>query len=289
MRPVLLLGGGGFIGTALTQRLQRSGYTVHVVKRSDKEMLAPMLSQCGTVVHLASGTTPGSSAFQPELEQANLLLTRQLVGALQTQPDTHLVFFSSGGTVYGNPAVLPVCEDAPLAPLSPHGAAKVEQENLCLALRLRGHAVSIVRPSNAYGPGQLLKGGFGLVRTLLEHARKGTQLHIWGDGENLRDYVYVDDLVEATVRLIEQPEAAGIYNLGSGRGYSVNQVKATVEEVTGLAIGTRHGPPRGVDVRAVVLDWKRAADLLGWRPAVELSEGVARTWRWLRQSVESCS
>jgi UDP-glucose 4-epimerase len=252
-------------------------------------MLAPLLSHCGTVVHLASGTTPGSSAQMPELEQANLLLTRQLVNALQTQPDTHLVFFSSGGTVYGNPASLPVHEDAPLAPLSPHGAAKVVQENLCLSLRVQGHTVSILRPSNAYGPGQRLRGGFGLVRTMLEHARQGTELHIWGDGENVRDYVYVEDLVDATLRLIQQPEVADTYNLGRGVGYSVNQVKAVVEEVTGHPVATRYEPARGVDVRAVVLNRTRAAALLAWRPSVELTEGVAHTWQWLEQSAGSCS
>lgn len=284
MRPVLLLGGHGFIGAALAQRLLRAGQTVHVLGRADCAALAQLLPQllphCGTVVHLASSTTPGSSALLPELEQANLQLTQQLVDAcLKTQPDTHLIFFSSGGTVYGNPANLPVREDAPLVPLSPHGAAKVAQENMCLALRARGQAVSILRPSNAYGPGQTAKGGFGLVRTMLEHARQGTELQIWGNGENVRDYLHIDDLVDATLRLIAQPDKADTYNLGSGTGYSVNQVKAMGEEVTGRPIAARYLPTRDVDVQAVVLDGQRLQGAVQWRPLMELPEGMQQTWQ----------
>lgn len=279
---VLLLGGGGFIGSALAKRLVQEQAPVHIVGRHHLDQLRTLLPHCGTVVHLASNTTPGSSAQHPALEQANLQLTRQLVDALCLQPNIHLVFFSSGGSVYGNPAQLPVHEDSPLAPLSPHGTAKVAQENMCLALREQGHAVSILRPSNAYGPGQTLKGGFGLVRTLLEHARCGTEMQIWGDGENVRDYLYIDDLVNATLQLIARPEAAGTYNLGSGIGHSINQVKRLVEQVTGLQIHADYRAARGADVRAVVLDSTRIYERLGWQPGVELAQGVERTWSHIR-------
>lgn len=279
MKPVLLLGGRGFIGSALALRLQQQGVPVRVAGRDNSEQLEQLVPACGTVVHLASSTTPGSSAQQPALEQANLQFTQRLVGLLQQQPATHLVFFSSGGTVYGNPAALPVPEDAPLAPLSHHGAAKVAQEAMCQSLRAQGHAVSILRPSNVYGPGQPLKGGFGLVRTLLEHARQGTALQIWGDGENVRDYLYIDDLVDATLRLIVQPDKAGTYNLGSGVGHSVNAVKALVEQITGRPIATSYHPARGVDVKAAILSCERVASSLGWKPAVSLAEGIRHAWQ----------
>lgn len=283
MKAVLLLGGRGFIGRALAQRLQQQGVPVQVLGREDSATLEQLLPQCGTVVHLASSTTPGSSAQQPAMEEANLQFTQQLVQVLQQQSATHLVYFSSGGTVYGNPALLPVPEDAPLAPLSPHGAAKVAQEALVSSLRAQGHAVSILRPSNAYGPGQPLKSGFGLVRTLLEHARQGTTLQIWGDGESVRDYLYIDDLVEATLNLITKPCLADTYNLGSGKGYSVNQVKAMVEQITGSPVATHYQPARGVDVRSAVLDGGRLAARLTLQPAVELPDGIARMWHWLVQ------
>lgn len=278
---VLLLGGHGFIGSALAKRLQHEGAPVHVVGRSNPDSLGQLLPQCSTVVHLASGTTPGSSARQPQLEQGNLALTLHLLNLLQKQPKTHVLFFSSGGTVYGNPATSPVAEDHLLAPLSHHGAGKAAQEILCKTLITQGHAVTVLRPSNAYGPGQTLRQGFGLIRTMLQHAQDGTQLEIWGDGETVRDYIYIGDVVEATLRLIGLPDDCGIYNLGSGVGHSINQVKNVVEQVCGLELKTTYRPARGMDVRSVVLDTARLKSRLGWEPRVGLTQGVLETWRWL--------
>lgn len=281
-KAVLLLGGGGFIGSALAQRLHYENVSVHSIGRNDVDQLSTLLPRCGTVVHLASGSTPGSSAKQPSLELDNIALTLQLLDLLQTQPQTHLVYFSSGGTVYGNPVQIPVAEDCPMVPMSNHGAGKVAQEIFCNALRAQGNPTTILRPSNAYGPGQTLRQGFGLIRTMLEHARLGTTLEIWGDGENVRDFIYIDDVVEATLRLIQQPQDSGTYNLGSGVGYSVNQVRSAVEALCNRRVKVRYHPARGIDVRSVVLDNGRLAAQLNWKPCVDLPDGAARTWDWLR-------
>ena len=280
---VLLLGGAGFIGSALARRLQQEKVPVHIVGRHNVDRLEQLMPQCSTVIHLASATSPGSSAGQASLELDNLALTLRLLDLLRAQPQTHLIFFSSGGTVYGNPQSLPVAEDSPLAPLSNHGAGKAAQESFCQALRAQGHAVAILRPSNAYGPGQSMKSGFGLVRTLLDHARLGTAMEIWGDGGNVRDYIYIDDIVEATLRLIHQPQDGGTYNLGCGMGFSINQVKDVVELVCGRPLHAAYRPARGSDVRSVVLDNTRLSAWLGWQPGVGLVDGVARTWEWLQQ------
>jgi UDP-glucose 4-epimerase len=278
---VLLLGGTGFIGRALAMRLERENIRAHIVGRASTEKLEDVLPRCGTVVHLACATTPGSSAHRPDLEQANIALTARVLALLQ--PQTHLIFFSSGGTVYGNPARLPVAEDDPTAPVSQHGASKASQEASCLAARAQGHAVTILRPSNAYGPGQGLKSGFGLVRTMFEHALAGTPLEIWGDGENVRDFIYIDDVVEACTRFIGLPADSGTYNLGTGTGFSVNQVKRLVEAASGRALEAIYRPARGIDVRSVVLDTSRLQAALGWRPRIGLDEGLARTWDWLNR------
>ena len=280
---VLLLGGTGFIGSALAARLKQEEISVYILGRHDGERLEQVLPQCGTVIHLASATTPGSSATHPSLELGNLALTMRLLELLQGQPETHLIFFSSGGTVYGNPDRLPVTEDTPIAPLSNHGAGKAAQEAFCKAFRAQGHAVTILRPSNAYGPGQTIKSGFGLVRTMLEHVRVGTQLEVWGDGENIRDFIYIDDIVEVSLRLVKLPQDSGTYNLGSGLGYSINQVRAIVEAVCGKELQTIYRQARGVDVRSVVLDNSRLNAQLGWQPSMRLADGVARSWEWLKQ------
>jgi UDP-glucose 4-epimerase len=257
---------------------------VHVVGREKLPALRRLLPECGTVVHLASATTPGSSALHPELETANLALTLHLLELLQSQPPTHLVFFSSGGTVYGNPATFPVTETCPIAPLSHHGAGKAAQEVLCRTLNTQGHAVTVLRPSNVYGPNQLLHQGFGLIRTMLEHARAGTALEIWGDGENVRDYIYIDDVVEATWRLIGLPGNNGTFNLGYGMGYSINQVKKLVEKISGTKLNTAYRSSRGIDVRDVVLDNTRLQTTLSWIPGVALEDGIERTWKILNIS-----
>lgn len=280
---VLLLGGSGFIGGALTSRLHKENVPALVVGRADVGNLLQILPSCSTVVHLASATTPGLSSEQPALEQSNLDLTRHLVECLRAQPETHLIYFSSGGTVYGNPARLPVTEEDTLAPMSPYGVAKAAQESVCLELRDIGHAVTILRPSNAYGPGQILRDGFGLVRTMLEHARMGTPLEIWGDGENVRDFVYIDDVIEAAIRLIQLSQDSGTYNLGSGKGHSVNQVKRLVEMACNAPVKTIHRPARGIDVRSVVLDISRLAMRLDWEPKMDLIQGVARTLESLQR------
>ena len=282
---VLLLGGGGFIGGALARRLQQEEVPAYSVGRNNWEQVAQLLPRCGTVVHLASTTTPGTSAMHPSLEMVNLDLTLQLMELLQTQRRTHLIFFSSGGTVYGNTAELPVAEDCKMAPLSHHGAGKVAQESFCNALRAQGQPITILRPSNAYGPGQTLRQGFGLIVTMLEHARLDTALEIWGDGENIRDFIYIDDVVEATLRLIQRPNDSGTYNLGSGLGYTVNQVKDLVEAVSKAPLRTVYRLARSMDVRNIVLDTSRLNAEIEWQPAVGILQGITATWEGLmRQS-----
>ena len=278
---VLLLGGNGFIGKALAMRLKQNHIPVHIVGRQNGDSLADLLPRCSTVVYLASATTPGSSARHPSLELSNLALTLRLLELLQAQPQIHLVFFSSGGAVYGNPAELPATEDCPITPLSPYGAGKAAQEAFCIALRAQGHAVTIVRPSNAYGPGQTMRNGFGLIRTMLEQARLGMPLEIWGDGENVRDYIYIEDVVEACLRLIALTGDSGTYNLGSGVGYSINQVRGVVETASGKSLQAVYRSARGVDVRSVVLDDSSLKVALGWQPAIGLEDGIRRSWAWL--------
>jgi UDP-glucose 4-epimerase len=278
---VLLLGGEGFIGSALLRRLQKERRPVHVVGRKNITTLKPLLAKCGTVFHLASATTPGSSANDIRMEDDNLRLTHHVADLLRRQAGTHLIYLSSGGTVYGNPAVLPVTEDAALAPLSNYGTAKIEQEKLCTALREYGTTVTVLRPSNAYGPGQSLKTGFGLIRTLLEHAYRGTPVEIWGDGTDLRDYIYIIDLVEAAFLVCVSPDIQGTFNLGSASGHSINDVKSMVEAVCKVHIDATRKPSRSVDVRSVVLDTSRLRERIVWAPTVTLEEGIRRTWQWM--------
>jgi UDP-glucose 4-epimerase len=298
---ILLLGGAGFIGTALARRLAAQSRQVHVISHGsmpdnipgvnfhsgdlgDAALLQKLQPRCGTVIHLASATTPGASAGLPASALDNLVPTLAMLDKLQGWQDTHLVFLSSGGTIYGNPARTPVAETALPAPLSYHGAGKLALEGFFNAFRVDGHAVSILRPSNAYGPGQPLNRGFGLIRTVLQHILQGTTLEIWGDGENVRDFIYVEDVVNAIVTVIDTPADNSVYNVGSGTGYSLKQVAEMAQRVCGKPLAIEYRPARKIDVREVVLDISRIQSALGWRPAVYLEDGLQRTWDWLRKS-----
>lgn len=297
---ILLIGGGGFVGTALARRLIGAGRRVHRLQRSatpslgeldrvysgsaaDRALLDKILTTCRCVVHLASSTTPGDSVMQPVREgEENLLPTLTLLEALREVPGTHLIFFSSGGTVYGNPAVSPVDEAAALAPLSFHGAGKLASEAFLRAFQhLSGQDVTILRPSNLYGPDQPLKRGFGLLRTMLEHARRGSCMEIWGDGENVRDYLYIDDMVEACCHAMQIAGGMQLFNVGSGAGYSVNMLRPVVERITGRPLDVVMRPARSVDVRSIVLDSSRFRQASSWKPGMPLEPGIRQTWEWL--------
>ena len=300
---ILLIGGNGFLGSALARSLARAGREVHVLSRSaepgqrggiafhrssqdDIAIVAPLLSECRTVIHLASTTTPGSSARNPRIDtEENLLPAARLVEAMSVLPPDRLIFVSSGGAVYGNPDRLPVDESCAPRPLSYHAAGKVALESLFATFaHANGVSLAIVRPSNIYGPGQPLRGGFGLVRTLLEKALRGEAVEMWGDGTAMRDYLFIDDVVEACIRLTDNPQATGVFNAGSGTGTSIRELITLVARVTGRAPEVIERPARGTDVRAIVLDCTRLRAATAWTPTVALEEGLQRTWTWVQDT-----
>ena len=262
------------------------GVVTRQASLDDKSMLRELLPRYRTVVHLASTTTPGSSAQSPVREaEENILPALRLLEVLAEFAPVRLVYVSSGGTLYGNPTVLPVMEDQPLWPLSNHGVGKVAVEGF---LRVYGGQhegrVTVLRPSNVYGPDQALREGFGVIRTMLEHARRGTAMEFWGDGETVRDFLFIDDWVEACWRLLAPGAPVGVYNVRGGEGCSLNTLRAVVERVTGRELRVRWMPARTVDVRGVVLDSTRLRAATGWMPQVTLEEGIQQMWSWLEGS-----
>lgn len=294
--PVLLVGGGGFIGRALAASLIEDGRAVHILSRriqpnppagavwhvgdqGDQAVLRPLLERCGQVVHLAAATTPGDTVWNPRAElELNLLGSMGFIECLQDFPASKLLFLSSGGSLYGN--IDQADEDIVPLPGSYHGAAKLALEAFVSVLaQRRSGAVTIVRPSNIYGPGQRLKQGFGVIRTLLEKARDSSEVTIWGDGSAVRDYLYIDDMVAACRCALDGP--AGVYNVGAGTGTSLRTLIALIGEVTGKVLNVTYHPARASDVASIVLNVQKAKQILGWEAMVPLQEGIARTWREL--------
>lgn len=304
-KTALIIGGTGFIGQALCTQLLSQRTKVHVIARhadtlpqhknlyahkasmEDSKLMAECLTECSHVFFTASDTIPGNSAKKPVLElEANLEPALIFLDTLQQFPDTHLIFFSSGGTVYGNPKVSEVTEDHALNPLSYHGAMKTSLEAFMHAMSTQcGSHISALRPSNVYGPGQRYRADFGIIRKLLEHAMQGKPIEIWGDGETIRDYLFIDDCVSATLSLMNiETKGFNSFNIGSGTGHSINDICDVVDRITMSPLQRHYHPARSIDVKKVVLDSTKLQQMTGWQPMVSIEAGIEETWKWLQKN-----
>lgn len=298
-RAALIIGGAGFIGRALTTRLLADRWQVHVLARealvqpivgavyhvgsmADRDVVLPLLGSCPTVIHAASGTTPGSSSRNPTAEVSeNVAPTLGLLEIAREHPPERVVFLSSAGTLYAD---APDVADEHLPPSahSYHGAGKIALEAFFRAFAWdTACRLVTLRPSNVYGPGQHSRRGFGFVRAALMCAIRGDTLEIWGDGTAIRDFLYIDDLVDATVGALHAPETEGVFNVAHGSGHTLNNVVAMVGRVAGRPLKVVHRPGRRSDLPIVSLDVSRIARQLGWRARIDLEEGLQRTFRWL--------
>lgn len=305
-KTYLVTGARGFLGTALTARLRADGHTVRagVSRPSTREgdYFCPLTASvsawleaidgCDGIFHLAWSTVPGTANRAPldDLE-TNLLGTVRLLDALKQRPQTRVLFASSGGTVYGAPQSIPITENHVLAPLGAYGAAKLSAETYVAVYRRQwGIDARVLRLSNPYGPGQNTNGGQGAASIFAARSLAGQPIAIWGTGEIVRDYVYIDDVIEAFVKCMNVDNSAfaaidPVVNIGSGHGVSLNEIVATLESILRRKICVQYSPSRGFDVDVNVLDISRAAKLIGWRPVTDFKTGMTSTIEYLKEHV----
>lgn len=239
------------------------------------------LSGCSSVVHLACATTPATSEASPVADiSRNLAGTAALLKAAADAGIRKFIFASSGGTVYGAPARLPVSETLPPAPCNMHGAMKLCSEVYIKAFAEKyGFDCALLRVANLYGPRQHYKTLFGAVAVFTEAILKGKPIQIWGSGETTRDYVYIADTVAAFDAAIRCKAVNGVFNVSTGKGTSLNSLIRLIEKETDRKAGVKYLPARKLDVPASVLSPRKLAEISGWRPAVPLREGVLRVVR----------
>lgn len=297
-RKAVILGASGFIGVNLAHRLANNGVDLTCFSRSlsdhwptgSRVILGDLVSppselleaMNGAVVfHLISSTRPTAATGEAVAEIAtNLMATVSLLEASK-HIDCRWIFSSSGGTVYGQTDAVRISEEHPNVPISSYGTVKLAIERyFSLYHRLYGLDFVTARISNPFGPYQSASGGQGLVAALFDRIAAGRPVEIWGDGKNIRDYVYIDDVTEALVLLGERGSAGETYNVGSGLGSTVNELVTKISGILGVAVEAVYTPARGIDVRRNVLDIDKIEHELGWRPAHTLDEGVALTHRW---------
>lgn len=297
----LILGGCGFIGHAVALMLARAGEKVVLADRVAPAYAMPAdiaerisyvpfelrtadwdrLMEGATVIHHYAWTSvPASANLDPAGDLLdNVLPTLALLNALVHRgvEAPRLVFASSGGTVYGKLRCVPVPEDHPLQPITAYGAGKAAAEVYISQYRAMQHLdCRIARLANPFGTGQNIARGQGAVTTFLHHALTGRIIELWGDGEVVRDYIHVSDAAAGLISLASAPLNDGpwIFNIGSGRGLSLNEIVVELEALLNRRLLLRRGPGRPFDVPVSLLDISRAKELLGWQPRLSFAEGL---------------
>jgi UDP-glucose 4-epimerase len=303
--PCLVLGAGGFIGSALCRALVQAGARVHGFGRfrafadslppirfttgnfSDRAALALAVDGAEIVFHLLGGTNPEVSNKDPIADlQVNTVASVQLFELCRAAGVRKIIFVSSGGTVYGRQAVCPIPETAPTDPISAYGINKLMVEKyLQLYSYLGGPKAIALRVANPYGPFQNPFRRQGLVAALIETVLSDRKVEIWGDGQVVRDFLYVDDVAQAMLlaALYEGPET--VLNVGSGIGRSVQEVAQSICAMLARPdIEFVYKPSRQADVAANVLDIRRIGAAFGWSARTPWAEGVQQTAAWINQT-----
>jgi len=296
------------MGTHICRALLERGYPVRVFERPVPEPVSAERAQgpiewvygdflnqsdvaaavagCEIIFHLISTTLPATSNDNPLYDvQTNLAGTIGMLDAARASGVRRIIFVSSGGTVYGIPQATPITESHPTEPICSYGITKLAIEKyLHLYHSVHGLDYLVLRIANPFGEGQRPDAAQGAVAVFLRRALNGETIEIWGDGTVVRDYLYIDDVTNAFMRGLEYRGECRIMNIGSARGYSLNELLAAIERVLGKRVERTYVDSRPFDVPINVLDCTRAKQLLGWEPRVSLHDGLTRTVEWLRRS-----
>jgi UDP-glucose 4-epimerase len=307
---ITVFGGGGFIGSTIVDRLLLDGHSIRVFERprvgeyrkflpheNVEWMTGDLLATSDinkavegvdAVLHLVSTTLPKSSNEDPIYDvQSNLIASLQLLNAMVAHKVGRIVFISSGGTVYGSPKYIPIDEKHPTDPEVSYGITKLAIEKYILMYgHIHGIKPVILRVANPYGERQRVETAQGAVGVFIHNVLKQVPIEIWGDGSVQRDFLHVSDVAEAFAKSINYSGNAGVFNISSGVGTSLNSLLELIGEVSGAEVSRVYKPGRSFDVPVSVLSNDLAREELGWSPQVSMKEGIARTFEWAKKESE---
>lgn len=305
MNKCLVLGGNGFIGSAIVRGLIDNNNQVCVIDRSDpnNKSLSDIVDKIeyirsdfgsgdllnnntfenvSTIFHCITSTYPGDSSrnYINDIETNIIGTIRLLESFKQHYSNIRLVFLSSGGAIYGDTDSLPISEMHNTNPVSSYGISKLSIEKyLHMYKVLYGLDYLVFRISNPYGEFQNPNTGLGVITTFLHKILNGEVIEVWGDGNNVRDYIHVGDVVSAIISAAGKPTLNNyIYNIGSGSGKSINEILDIVRNITGKDIKVDYMDIRSSDVRSNYLDISRAKNDLGWNPTINIIDGISMLW-----------
>ena len=308
----LVTGAAGFIGSTLVDRLLVDGHEVvgldnlssgraanleaasenaKFTSIEDDIVSADLVGllarhQPEVVFHLAAQIDVRNSVTDPQFDaEVNVVGTVRLAEAARKANVRKVIHTSSGGSIYGTPHTYPTNESAGTDPASPYAAGKVAGEiYLNTFRRLYGLDCSHIAPANVYGPRQDPHGEAGVVAIFAQALLSGKPTRVFGDGSNTRDYVYVDDVVDAFIRAAG-PKGGGMrFNIGTGVETSDLRLHSVVAAAVGAPDAPEFAPPRLGDLKRSCLDVRLAEMVLGWCPKVKLDDGVRRTVEYFAQT-----
>jgi UDP-glucose 4-epimerase len=309
----VVTGGAGFIGSTLVDRLLSEGHTVEVIDNlwsGSLANLAPASAAFGdrlsvqhldvrdpgvtevmadrppeVVFHLAAQADVRVSVARPLFDaDVNIMGSLNVFEAARKAGARKVVVASSGGTIYGEPAPesLPIDESHPQRPVSPYGVAKKVVDDYLYAFRvLHGIDFAALALANVYGPRQDPNGEAGVVAIFAGRLLGGLPCTVFGDGEQTRDFVYVDDVVDAFVRAADQGEGV-LCNIGTGVETSVNRLYAAMAAAAGVETPAVHAEARVGELARSSLNPAYAGEVLGWKPTTSLDDGSSAVLDWFR-------
>lgn len=296
-KNILLIGGNGFLGSHLIDYLLVKN-KVRVLSRTNEKYRTPnpnvdyrignyldtdflnlALKNIDIVIHLASSTIPSTSNDNCIKDiESNLIGSVKLLEAINKNKCSKIIFISSGGTVYGNPSIVPTPEEVVLNPICSYGITKVAVENyIYMFHKLYDLDYLILRVSNLYGIRQNNEGAQGLINTLMNKISNKEEITIWGDGNITRDYIYVEDLCHL-IQLAIFDNISGTFNAGSGTGSSVNEIIDLISETLQITPIIKKVAPRSFDVAKNILDVSKAKEKINWKATTDLKKGIQLMW-----------
>lgn len=305
---ILVTGGAGFIGSNVADRFVALGHEVAVlddlssgfrdfvpskarfyqVDLTDAVRVDEAIAEFKPEIvdHHAAQIDVRKSVTDPRRDaEINILGTIGLLESCTRRGVRKVVYASTGGALYGEGRTLPATEDHPVNPEAPYGASKHTVEHyLYIWKMLNGLDYTVLRYPNVYGPRQNPKGEAGVNAIFIGQMLQGNRPHIFGTGEQVRDYLYVDDVVEGNVLAVEKGSGE-VVNLGTGVGTSVNDIFAELKRQIGFAGEPVYEDARPGEIQRIYLDATRAKQVLGWTPRVSFAQGLERTVAWTRSAV----